>query len=45
MKRPYITFDSIENHSILNLAGVFYYRDRRGGKRSLVLNAVEELEC
>ena len=28
IKRPYITFDSTENYSISNLAGIFYYRDR-----------------
>lgn len=39
MKRPYITFDSIENHSISNLACIFYYRDRRALRREEIIGA------
>ena len=39
MKRPYITFDSIENHSISNLEGIFYYRDRKALRREEIIGA------
>ena len=39
MKRPYITFDSLENHSISNLAGIFYYRDRRALRKEEIIGA------